>query len=193
MTPPTTPPLIWLDMEMTGLDPERDCILEVACVITDGELNVLAEGPSLAIWQPDPVLGGMDAWNVSHHTRSGLVDAVRKSRTDTASAESQTLDFLRRHTDVGESPLCGNSICQDRRFMARHMPELEAHFHYRLVDVSTLTELVKRWRPDLASRKPDKQSLHRAMDDVRESIAELAWYRSHLFPTSVAGSRAATK
>ena len=187
MTPPAPPLLIWLDMEMTGLNPERDSILEIATVITDGELDVVAEGPALAIHQPDAALDGMDEWNVSHHTRSGLVEAVRASPTDTGSAESQTLDFLRRHTNPGESPLCGNSVWQDRRFMARHMPELEAHFHYRLVDVSTINELVKRWRPDLDARKPDKQSLHRAKDDIHEAIAELAWYRRHMFPAPSGG------
>ena len=184
MTPPATPLLIWLDMEMTGLNPERDRILEIATIVTDGELSVVAKGPSLVVHQPQSVLDGMDEWNVSHHTRSGLLDATRQSEVDTACAEAQTLDFLRRHTNAGESPLCGNSVWQDRRFMARHMPALEAHFHYRLVDVSTISELAKRWYPDLVTRKPDKQSLHRAMDDILEAVEELAWYRRHLFPAA---------
>ncbi len=182
MTAPAPQPLIWLDLEMTGLHPEHDRILEIASVVTDSDLNVEAEGPSLVIHQSGAALAGMDEWNTSHHGRSGLTNAVRRSRIGVADAEAQTLDFLRRHTLADASPLCGNSVWQDRRFLARYMPALHAHLHYRLIDVSTLSELVARWRPGLMATRPAKRSAHRALDDVYESIAELAWYRSQLFP-----------
>lgn len=169
--------LIWIDLEMTGLDTENDCIIEIATIVTDAELNVLAEGPELAVFQPDEVLSGMDEWNTRQHGESGLVERVRNSRYDPSQAEAETLAFLRERVPAGASPMCGNSICQDRRFMARLMPELEQYFHYRNLDVSTLKELAKRWTPGLVEGF-SKQGSHRAMDDIRESIAELAYYRA---------------
>jgi oligoribonuclease len=172
--------LIWIDLEMTGLMPERDRIIEIATVVTDKDLKVIAEGPVLAIHQDDEVLAAMDEWNTTHHNDSGLVKRVRASRIDEAEAERQTIDFLRRHTEPGASPMCGNSICQDRRFMARLMPDLERYFHYRNLDVSTLKELARRWHPTIASGFY-KESRHLAMDDVRDSIDELRYYRHRLF------------
>lgn len=168
--------LIWIDLEMTGLDTDRDAIIEIATVITDSQLNILAEGPVLAIHQPDQVLNGMDAWNTKQHTQSGLVDRIRRSTEDYAGAEAQTLAFLRKWVPAGKSPMCGNSICQDRRFLHRLMPELERYFHYRHIDVSTLKELASRWVPDMA-REFKKQSSHLAMDDIKDSIRELRFYR----------------
>jgi oligoribonuclease len=170
--------LVWVDMEMTGLDPERDRILELATIVTDSNLQTLAEGPVLAIHQHDAVLAAMDEWNTSHHTRSGLVERVRASVIDEAAAAEQTLDFLADWAPPGASPLCGNSICQDRRFMARHMPELEQFFHYRNLDVSSLKILVQRWRPDLGEGL-QKKSAHLALDDIRDSIVELRYYRDN--------------
>ncbi|BAO44439.1 oligoribonuclease [Thiolapillus brandeum] len=170
--------LIWIDLEMTGLDTDNDQIIEIATIITDSELNVLAEGPELAIHQPDEILAGMDEWNTRQHGQSGLTERVRNSNCDAAGAEAQTLAFLREWVPVGASPMCGNSICQDRRFMARLMPELEAYFHYRNLDVSSLKELVNRWAPGLAGGFR-KQGSHLAMDDIRDSIAELAYYREN--------------
>jgi oligoribonuclease len=170
--------LVWVDMEMTGLDPGRDRVIEIASIVTDSELNTLAEGPVLAIHQPDDVLAAMDEWNTTQHTGSGLVDRVRASRIDEAAAAEETLDFLSQWVPEGASPMCGNSICQDRRFMARYMPALEAFFHYRNLDVSTLKILVQRWRPDLASGV-NKKSSHLALDDIRDSIAELRYYRAN--------------
>ncbi len=170
--------LIWIDLEMTGLDTVNDQIIEIATIVTDSELNVLAEGPELAIHQPDEVLAGMDEWNTRQHGQSGLTERVRNSNYDLSMAEAQTLAFLREWVPAGASPMCGNSICQDRRFLARLMPELEAFFHYRNLDVSTLKELAKRWSPELAEGF-SKQASHLAMDDIRESIAELAYYREH--------------
>ena len=170
--------LIWTDLEMTGLDTDNDQIIEIATIVTDSELKVLAEGPELAIHQPDEVLAGMDEWNTRQHGQSGLTERVRNSRCDLSMAEAQTLAFLREWVPAGASPMCGNSICQDRRFLARLMPELEAFFHYRNLDVSTLKELAKRWSPDLGAGF-SKQASHLAMDDIRESIAELAYYREH--------------
>ncbi len=170
--------LIWIDLEMTGLDTDNDQIIEIATIVTDSELKVLAEGPELAIHQPDEVLAGMDEWNTRQHGQSGLTERVRNSRCDLSMAEAQTLAFLREWVPAGASPMCGNSICQDRRFLARLMPELEAFFHYRNLDVSTLKELAKRWSPDLGAGF-SKQASHLAMDDIRESIAELAYYREH--------------
>jgi len=170
--------LIWIDLEMTGLDTDNDQIIEIATIVTDGQLNILAEGPELAIHQPDEVLAGMDEWNTRQHGQSGLTERVRNSDWDLARAEAETLAFLREWVPAGVSPMCGNSICQDRRFLARLMPKLEAFFHYRNLDVSTLKELARRWAPGLADGF-SKQGSHLAMDDIRESIAELAYYREH--------------
>lgn len=170
--------LIWIDLEMTGLDTVNDRIIEIATVVTDAQLNTVAEGPVVAIHQPDAILNGMDEWNTRQHGQSGLVERVRASRFDCAEAEQMTLDFLRQHVKPGVSPMCGNSICQDRRFMAREMPALEAFFHYRNLDVSTLKELVRRWRPDLVEGLTKKGS-HLALDDIRDSIDELKYYREH--------------
>ncbi|MBL6751275.1 MAG: oligoribonuclease [Nevskia sp.] len=170
--------LIWIDMEMTGLVPERDRILEIATLVTDQNLNVLAEGPVIAVNQADAVLAGMDEWNTRQHGKTGLVQRVRASDTDEAEAERQTLAFLQRWVPPGKSPMCGNSICQDRRFLARFMPQLEKHFHYRNLDVSTLKELCQRWAPQVAGGFA-KDSRHQAMDDIRDSLAELVYYRAH--------------
>jgi len=170
--------LIWVDMEMTGLDPERDVVIEIASIVTDSELNTLAEGPVIALHQPDAALDAMDEWNTTHHTRSGLVDRVRASGHDERSAAAATLAFLEQWVPPGASPMCGNSICQDRRFMARHLPELEAFFHYRNLDVSTVKILMQRWRPELESGFT-KSGAHLALEDIRESIAELRYYREH--------------
>jgi len=171
--------LIWVDLEMTGLDPARDMVIEIASIVTDSELNTLAEGPVIAIHQPDSVLAAMDEWNTRHHTRSGLVERVRSSAIDEAAAEDQTLAFLRQWAEPGSSPMCGNSICQDRRFMARHMPRLERYFHYRNLDVSTLKILMQLWRPELEEGVV-KEGSHQALEDIRESVAELCYYRKHL-------------
>ena len=170
--------LIWVDMEMTGLDPDKDRIIEVAVVVTDSELNVLAEGPVFAIHQSDDMLDGMDAWNKGTHGRSGLIDRVKASNVSEADAEKALLDFLKNFVPNGKSPMCGNTICQDRRFMARGMPKLEAFFHYRNLDVSTLKELCKRWKPELASGFKKHQK-HTALADIMESIDELKYYREH--------------
>jgi oligoribonuclease len=170
--------LAWLDMEMTGLDPDRDRIIEIAIVVTDSQLATVAEAPVLAIHQPDAVLDGMDDWNKSTHRKSGLVDRVRASTLSVAAAEEQMLAFLAGYIPAKTSPMCGNSICQDRRFLARGMPRLEAYFHYRNLDVSTLKELARRWRPDLA-RGVVKQGKHEALADIYESIEELKYYREH--------------
>ncbi|HEX4881143.1 MAG TPA: oligoribonuclease [Porticoccaceae bacterium] len=171
--------LIWIDLEMTGLDTIRDTIIEIATLVTDAELNVLAEGPSIAIHQTDAVLARMDDWNTRQHTQSGLVARVRASQSGARDAELETLSFLRNWVPPGMSPMCGNSICQDRRFLAREMPELEAYFHYRNLDVSTLKELARRWRPEVM-KGFQKQSRHLALDDIRDSVEELRYYREHL-------------
>lgn len=168
--------LIWVDMEMTGLDPDRDRIIELAVVVTDGALRTVAEGPVIAVHQPDTVLEAMDEWNRSTHGKSGLIDRVKASRTDETGAEALMLEFLKEYVPARTSPMCGNSICQDRRFMARHMPGLEAWFHYRNLDVSTLKELARRWRPDIV-KGVQKKGRHEALADIYESIQELAHYR----------------
>jgi oligoribonuclease len=172
--------LIWIDLEMTGLNPDEHRIIEVATVITDKELTVLAEGPVLAIHQTDDVLGAMDEWNTRQHLNSGLTERVRASRTTESEAERLTLEFLRQHVDQGASPICGNSICQDRRFLIRHMPELAAFFHYRNLDVSTLKILARLWLPEVGNRF-EKKSVHLALADIHDSIRELRFYREHLF------------
>ena len=172
--------LIWIDLEMTGLNTQLDKIIEIATVITDKGLNVVAEGPVIAVHQSDEALNAMDEWNTRQHTKSGLIDRVRASRVSEREAELKTLEFLSAQIDARTSPMCGNSICQDRRFMAISMPELEAFFHYRNIDVSTLKELAKRWAPNIAGGF-SKMSSHLAMDDIRESIEELKYYREHLF------------
>jgi len=171
--------LIWLDMEMTGLDPDKDRIIEVAIVVTDSQLNTLAEAPVLVVRQPDELLAAMDEWNKNTHARTGLIDKVKSSSLDEAAVEERMLDFLGRHVPKQTSPMCGNSICQDRRFLARHMPRLEAYFHYRNLDVSTLKELARRWKPDIAKGLV-KQGKHEALADIYESIEELKYYREHL-------------
>jgi oligoribonuclease len=171
--------LIWVDLEMTGLDTQQDRIIEIATLVTDAELNELAEGPVIAIHQPEPVLAAMDEWNQTHHAASGLLERVRRSRCDTATAERETLAFLAAWLPKGASPMCGNSICQDRRFMARLMPELEDFFHYRNLDVSTLKELGRRWAPAVVDGVV-KQGRHLALLDIRDSIEELRHYRRHL-------------
>ena len=167
--------LIWIDLEMTGLEPERDVIIEIATLVTDEQLNILAEGPVLAIHQSESVLAGMDEWNQTHHSASGLLERVRTSSHKMNDAEQLTLDFLKTWSDKRSSPMCGNSICQDRRFLARHMPNLEAFFHYRNLDVSTIKELARRWYP--AVPKFEKAGAHRALDDIRASLDELRYYR----------------
>ncbi len=170
--------LIWIDLEMTGLDVDHDEIIEVATIITDADLNVLAEGPVCAIHQPERVLSAMDEWNRTQHSQSGLWQRVLDSRIDTAEAERLTLEFLAQWVPPGVSPMCGNSICQDRRFLHRLMPDLRAYFHYRHIDVSTLKELAQRWLPVIADGI-NKRSSHLALDDIRDSIAELRFYREH--------------
>lgn len=171
--------LIWIDLEMTGLNPEADRIIEIATLVTDANLRVLAEGPVLAIHQPNDRLDAMDDWNTRQHNASGLVERVKLSTVVEADAERDTIAFLSEYVPAGRSPMCGNSICQDRRFLARYMPELEAFFHYRHIDVSTLKELARRWAPEIA-KGFSKNSSHLAMDDIRDSIEELSYYRDTL-------------
>ena len=172
--------LIWIDLEMTGLDPDNDVIIEIATLITDADLNILAEGPTYAVHQPDSILDTMDEWNTNQHGKSGLTQRVRDSKISPAQAEAETIAFLEKWVPKGKSPICGNSICQDRRFLVRGMPTLEAYFHYRNLDVSTVKELARRWRPDvLAGVK--KSSAHLALDDIKDSIAELQHYRDSFF------------
>jgi oligoribonuclease len=170
--------LVWIDMEMTGLDPDKDRIIEVAAVVTDPDLTILAEGPVFAIHQSDALLDGMDAWNKGTHGRSGLIDRVKASTVTEAQASAELITFLKKYVPAGKSPMCGNSICQDRRFMVRGMPELEAFFHYRNLDVSTLKELCKRWKPELVAGFK-KHQMHTALADIIESIEELRYYREH--------------
>jgi len=170
--------LIWVDMEMTGLNPDTDRIIEVALVITDAQLNTIAEGPVLVVHQADEVLDAMDKWNKSTHAKSGLIDKVKASPLSEDEVETQLIEFLKLHVPSGASPMCGNSICQDRRFMVRSMPQLEAYFHYRNLDVSTIKELVKRWKPEIAAGLT-KESKHEALADIYDSINELNYYRQH--------------
>lgn len=172
--------LIWIDLEMTGLDPDNDVIIEIATIVTDAQLNVLAEGPVMAVHQSDTILAGMDEWNTRQHGQSGLCERVRRSDCSASAAASRTIEFLSQHVAAGKSPMCGNSICQDRRFMVRHMPELERYFHYRNLDVSTIKELVQRWQPSLMAGFT-KQSKHLALQDIHDSIAELSYYRQTVF------------
>ncbi len=172
--------LVWIDLEMTGLSPATDLIIEIASIVTDSQLNILEEGPVIAVKQPLVRLAQMDAWNTRTHTESGLVNRVKDSQIDTAEAEQITLSFIRRFVSGNHSPLCGNSICQDRQFLVRYMPKLEAYLHYRNLDVSSIKELVKRWRPELVNGF-SKQNTHRAMEDIRESIEELKYYRRTFF------------
>src|SRR5216110_643107 len=182
--------LIWIDMEMTGLQPDADRIIEIAMLVTDAQLNVLAEGPVLVVHQPDAVLEAMDSWNKSTHKKTGLIERVRASRMAEAEAERAALEFLGQHLPAGNSPMCGNSICQDRRFLARWMPKLEAFFHYRNLDVSTLKELARRWAPAVAESFV-KQGTHLAHADIHESIRELRHYRARLFAPAWSGSAGA--
>lgn len=170
--------LVWMDLEMTGLDPQRDVIIEIATVITDSSLAVVADGPNLVIHQSEQALSVMNAWNVQHHTESGLIDLVRQSKLGVQEAEEKSLAFIREYVPEGVSPLCGNTICQDRRFLRRYMPKLDAWLHYRYIDVSTVKELARRWQPQMAAgfRKSDG---HRARDDIYESINELRYYREY--------------
>jgi len=170
--------LIWIDLEMTGLNPDSDLIIEIATIVTDQNLNILAQGPVLAVHQSDAALAAMDEWNQHHHGQSGLIERVRATAVDDAEAERQTLEFLKQWVPENTSPLCGNSIGQDRRFLCRYMPKLEAYFHYRNIDVSTLKELAARWAPEVKEGFK-KESSHQALDDIIESIEELRYYREH--------------
>jgi oligoribonuclease len=172
--------LIWIDLEMSGLNTETDKIIEIATIVTDSQLNILAQGPVLAVHQSDDVLSNMDEWNTRVHGGSGLTQRVRESALSEADAERETLEFLQQYVPKNKSPLCGNSICQDRRFLARGMPLLESYVHYRNLDVSSIKELVRRWKPEIVSGF-DKKNTHKALDDILESIAELKYYREHFF------------
>lgn len=174
--------LIWIDLEMTGLSPDTDRIIEIATIVTNTDLVVVAEGPVLAVHQSKHVMDGMDDWNQHHHGQNGLIERVRVSPHDEVGAERITLQFLSQYCEPRFSPMCGNSICQDRRFLARYMPTLEAFFHYRNLDVSSIKELAKRWRPDLMDGLK-KESSHKALDDIRDSIRELQYYREHFIRT----------
>ena len=172
--------LVWIDLEMTGLDPEKERIIEMATIVTDSELNLVAEGPVIAIRQPDSLLDAMDEWCTRTHGESGLTQRVKESNTSERDAEQETIEFLKQYVAPGKSPLCGNSIGQDRRFLVKYMPELEGYFHYRNLDVSTIKELARRWRPDVLAGVKKKGS-HLALDDIRDSINELRHYRETFF------------
>lgn len=174
-------PLVWIDMEMSGLDPEKNVILEVATIITNEALEVIAEGPDIVLSHDLKLLQGMDDWNREHHKKSGLWDAVLASTTSLADATHRTLEFIQQHTQPRKSPLCGNSIWQDRRFISRYMKEIDNHLHYRMIDVSTVKELARRWHPSIHGKKTKKTGNHRALDDIRESIEELRYYKENLF------------
>ncbi len=173
--------MVWMDLEMTGLDPERERIIEIAALITDAELNVVAEGPNLVVHQAENVLSQMDDWNKKHHGESGLLERVRASTLSEQDADEQVARFLTEHTSKRKAPLAGNSIHQDRRFLQRYMPKIDGWLHYRLVDVSTVKELALRWYPKEYEARPNKKGAHRALDDIHESLAELRYYRKHLF------------
>ena len=175
--------LVWIDMEMSGLEPDSDRVLEVALIVTDKDLNLVEEGPVLVVHQSDAVLEAMDSWNKGTHGKSGLIDKVKASTLNEAEVEVAMIDFMKRHVGERKSPMCGNSICQDRRFLARHMPKLEAYFHYRNLDVSTLKELAARWRPELKDGFK-KANSHTALADIQESIEELKYYREHFIRMS---------
>lgn len=170
--------LIWIDLEMTGLEPEQDRIIEIATVVTDAQLNILGEGPVFAVSQPKALIDGMDAWNTRQHNQSGLVKRIFETGVPEAEAEKKTIEFLKQFVDKGKSPMCGNSICQDRRFLYKYMPDLASFFHYRNLDVSTLKELAMRWQPQLLNGLT-KESKHLALDDIKDSINELVYYREH--------------
>jgi len=172
--------LIWIDLEMTGLDTQKDAIIEIATIVTDSQLNILAEGPVLAIHQSEVLLNAMDNWNQRQHKKTGLIERVQNSTVTEAEAQAATIEFLKEYIPANKSPMCGSSICQDRRFLARCMPELEAYFHYRNLDVSTVKEIALRWYPEIA-KKFKKQSKHLALDDIKESIEELVFYREEIF------------
>ena len=172
--------LVWIDLEMTGLDPDKNTIIEIATIVTDKYLNVLAEGPNLAIHQPVSVMDGMDEWCTTHHGQSGLTKRVLETSMTMGQAEQETIAFLEKYVPKGVSPICGNSVGQDRRFLYQYMPALESYFHYRYIDVSTIKELAKRWQPEVL-KGFSKTGSHLAMDDIKESIAELAYYRTHFF------------
>ena len=176
----STENLVWIDLEMTGVNPDVDRVLEIATIVTDSNLVILGEGPVLAVKQSDSLLANMDDWNTEHHTDSGLIASVRSDGVTELEAEQATIEFLSNYVDAGISPLCGNSIAQDRRFLVRYMPALEAYLHYRNLDVSTVKELAVRWRPDIATGVK-KKGKHRALDDIRDSIEELEYYRQHFF------------
>ena len=173
--------IVWIDMEMTGLDPAKERVIEIAVLITDSQLNLVAEGPEIVIHQSDEILAAMDEWNTSHHTASGLVERVRASSVTEADAETEILAFLAEHCEKGKCPIAGNSIHQDKRFLQRYLPEIDSFLHYRIIDVSTVKELVRRWYPEPYAARPSKKGDHRAMEDIRESIEELRYYRSVAF------------
>jgi oligoribonuclease len=177
----THSPLVWIDMEMSGLDPEKNVILEIATIVTNEALEVIAEGPDIVLSHSLDLLKGMDDWNREHHRKSGLWDAVLTSTTSLAEASQKTLEFIQQHTQPRKSPLCGNSIWQDRRFISRYMRDLDHYLHYRMIDVSTIKELARRWHPSVHDKKAKKTGNHRALDDIRESIEELRYYKEHLF------------
>jgi len=177
----STSRLVWIDMEMSGLIPEKERVLEIAVIITDGNLEIIAEGPELVIHQPDSLLEAMDDWNKEHHGASGLIEKVRASTVSEADAEEMILSFLRQHVEPKKAPLAGNTVHQDKRFLGLYLPAIDDYLHYRIVDVSTVKELASRWYPEAYSRRPNKQNTHRALDDIRESIEELRYYRRAIF------------